>query len=205
MRVLLAQERADEVLAIFAHWLPAAEAAQRLGSLLEMVMLQALAFDAQGQNDIAMQTLTRALVLAEPEGYVRLFVDEGEPLRLLLVQTLASADWKATLVSPQALDHHLASYADKIMTAFARQPTPNSALEDNIVRKSPIQKLVEPLSQRELEVLRLTAAGLSNATIAAQLIVSVGTVKTHLKHIYGKLAVQSRTQAVAQARTLGLL
>ncbi len=208
VRILLAQDRADEVLALLARWLPAAEAAQRLGSLLEMFMLQALALRTKGQGDAAMQALTRAL--AEPEGYIRLFVDEGEPMRLLLL------DLRLTMAPPHVSDDRLAAYVDKIIAAFASQTAVSSDPADNTARNSQLAGAlwarnsqstipIEPLSLRELEVLRLTAAGLSNATIAAQLVVSVGTVKTHLKHIYGKLAVQSRTQAVAQARTLGLL
>lgn len=208
VRVLLAQDRADEVVTLLARWLPAAEAATRLGSMLEMFMLQALAFGAQGQIAAAMRALTRALALAEPEGYVRLFVDEGEPMYLLL-QTLAADDFHLTTMPPQAQVAHLAVYTNKIIAAFASQSAPKAARENHSATKAevqnPNQNLVEPLSQRELEVLHLIAAGLSNAAIAEQLMVSVGTVKTHLKHIYGKLAVQSRTQAVAQARTLRLL
>ena len=212
VRVLLAQDRVDEVLVRLAHWLPAAETAKRLGSMLEILMLQALALAARGQMDAATHTLTRALLLAEPEDYVRLFVDEGEPMRWLLMQTLASVDFQLTIISSKALDARLVMYVDKIVAAFASQPAPSSTPEADRTHKSQIanptaniQNLVEPLSQRELEVLRLIAAGFSNATIAEQLVVSVGTVKTHLKHIYGKLAVQSRTQAVAQARVIGLL
>ena len=209
VRVLLAQDRADEVVTLLARWLPAAEAAVRLGSILEMFILQALAFGAQGQMAGATQTLTRALALAEPEGYVRLFVDEGDAMRLLLLQALASDDFHLTTIPSQASVAHLAAYTNKIIAAFPGQPPPSAALEARSVTQvevqNPNQNLVEPLSQRELEVLRLIAAGLSNAAIAEQLMVSVGTVKTHLKHIYGKLAVQSRTQAVAQARTLRLL
>jgi len=209
VRVLLVQDRADEVVALLARWLPAAEATKRLGSMLEMLMLQALALWAQGQMEAATHTVTRALALAEPEGYVRLFVDEGEPMRLLLQQTLASDDFRLTTVPPRAPDARLAAYMNKIVAAFASQPATSSAVEDRSAIQVAIQNLnqnlVEPLSQRELEVLRLIAAGLSNATIAEQLMVSVGTVKTHLKHIYGKLSVQSRTHAVAQARAIGLL
>jgi len=194
VRVLLAQNRAEQVLALFAHWLPIVEAAQRLGSLLEMFMLQAMAFATEGQVDAAMRSLTRALTLAEPEGYIRLFVDEGELMRMQMAA-----------FEKQNLEPRLQAYVDKILAAFTRQPVTSIDLEDSRARKSEIQNLVEPLSQREREVLQLIAAGLSNTAIAEQLVVSVGTVKTHLKHIYGKLAVQSRTQAVAQARTLGLL
>ncbi|MCX6045938.1 MAG: LuxR C-terminal-related transcriptional regulator [Chloroflexi bacterium] len=194
VRVLLAQERVDEVLALLGRMLPSAEAVQRLGSMIEMLMLQAMTLGAKGQTDAAMQPLTRALALAEPEGYVRLFVDEGELMRLPMAA-----------LEKRDLAPRLRLYVDKLVTAFAPQPLPSTALANANMRKPAIQKLVEPLSQREREVLHLIAAGLSNTAIAEQLVVSVGTVKTHLKHIYGKLAVQSRTQAIAQARTLGLL
>lgn len=203
VRVLLAQGRADEVLTIFSHMRPISEVTQRRGSMLEMNMLEALALGAKGQLDAAMQLLTRTLMLAEAEGYIRLFVDEGEPMHRLLVAL------QATMVPAQSLDTHIVAYIDKLVAAFATPPASHAAVEDIIPYKAnpstKAQPLVEPLSHRELEVLHLIAAGLSNAAIATQLVVSVGTIKTHLKHIYGKLAVQSRTQAVAQARILDLL
>jgi LuxR family maltose regulon positive regulatory protein len=231
VRILLAQARAAEVLALLARWLPAAEAAQRMGSVIELCMLQAQALRLGGQSVAATQTLVRALALAEPEGYLRLFVDEGEPMRLLMVDFRA---WIVTQADTQE-QTQLLTYVDKLLQAF-EQPQPaedewQAAGQPAIVRLpvdsaqggelveahaevqtpklvlegSKPQNLIEPLTVRELEVLRLMAAGLSNAEIAKQLVVTVGTVKSHLKHIYGKLAVQSRTQAVAQARALGLL
>jgi LuxR family maltose regulon positive regulatory protein len=194
VRILLAQARTDEALALLAPWLPEAEATQRLGSVLEICLLQALALRMGGQTEAATHTLARALALAEPEGYLRLFVDEGEPMRMQI------AEFGMRNPEPR-----MRAYVDKIIAAFANQPPPSSAGEDSIAPKSQIPNLVEPFTDRELEVLRLITAGLSNAAIAGQLVVSVGTIKTHLKHIYGKLAVQSRTQAVAQARAMGLL
>ncbi len=201
VRILLAQAHIDEALARLARLLPAAEATQRLGSVLEICLLQALALRAGGQAEAATRPLAKALALAEPEGYIRLFVDEGEPMRMLIYDLQFTID-----------DSSFASYVDKIIAAFASQPPTSSAGENSLTRqveiqnpKSKIANLIEPLTDRELEVLRLMATGLSNAAIAEQLVVSVGTIKTHLKHMYGKLAVQSRTQAVAQARAMGLL
>jgi LuxR family maltose regulon positive regulatory protein len=132
--------------------------------------------------DQAVCTLGRALSVAEPEGFVRTFVDEGEPMARLLRQALVQG------IAP--------SYVNSLLTAFGEsaQPTPPAA-----------QALVEPLTERELEVLRLIAAGLSNREIAQELVVAVSTVKTHINHIYGKLAAKSRIQAVAKAQALGLL
>jgi LuxR family maltose regulon positive regulatory protein len=126
--------------------------------------------------------LERALSLAEPEGYVRTFVDEGEPMAQLLRRALSQG------IAPE--------YAARLLDAFGEPaaPLPPAA-----------QPLIEPLTDRELEVLRLIAAGLSNREIAHQLVVAVSTVKTHINHIYGKLDAKSRTHAVAQARALDLL
>lgn len=211
VRVLLVQARAGEAQSLLTQWLPAAEAAQRLGSIIEMNILQAQALRLDGQSAAARQMLAQALVLAEPAGYIRLFVDEDEPLRLLL------EDYRLQLAA-DSIGGRLPEYADILLAAF-EEPTPTAPQISPLLVSTQLStteslpshhpqpqrsKLVEPLTSRELEVLRLTAAGLSNAAIAAQLVVSVGTVKSHLKHIYGKLAVQSRTQAVARARALDL-
>ncbi len=193
VQVLLAQRRAAEALALLADWLPVADADQRQGSVVEMWVLQALALQIAGQSAAAQQTLGQTLVLAEPQGYIRLFVDQGEPMYLLL------SDLRMTIDNA-----NLQVYINKLLATFENPPiVPLEVKIENL--KPEIRNLIEPLTGRELEVLHLMAAGLSNAAIAEQLVVSVGTIKTHLKHIYGKLAVESRTQAVAQARTLGLL
>ena len=206
VRILLAQQRAQEALTLLAEWLPLVEAAQRQGTVIELYLLQALALGVDGQAAKARQTLLHALTLAEPEGYIRLFVDEGEALRLLLVEL---GVWLAEQGSTETTDM-LMAYHKRLLGAFA----PQTALPDEVSNamtekthhpQAKIQDLIEPLTDRERDVLRLIAAGLSNAAIAEALVVSVGTVKTHLKHIYGKLAVQSRTQAVARARTLDLV
>jgi LuxR family maltose regulon positive regulatory protein len=142
-------------------------------------------------------------VLAEPEGYVRLFVDEGLPMAALLQQVaeLSTAS----------------SYARKLLAAFpireaqgpGSMPTGHVVTEahmaDTSILAPPSSLLVEPLSPRELEVVRLLAAGASNREIGARLVISAGTVKAHLHHIYGKLDVHNRTEAAACARALGLV
>lgn len=209
VRVLLAQGRATEAVARLTAWRPVVEAAQRQGSVIELAMVQALALHLAGQLEQASATLAHALTLAAPEGYVRLFVDEGQPMYDALLNVRL---WLADQAdNAQAA---LRPYIDTLLTAFAYPITPSEASPSTVTSQiqnpklvlagSKIKNLIEPLTDREIEVMRLVAAGLSNAAIAEQLVVSIGTVKTHLKHIFGKLAVESRTQAVAQARALAL-
>ena len=141
-----------------------------------------MAFQAQGDTVQALGALEQALTLAEPEGYVRTFIDEGEPMAKLLRRALSEG------IAP--------SYVSRLLAAFGETAEPRSTVA---------QPLVEPLSERELEVLRLIAAGLSNAEIAEELFIAVSTVKSHINHIYGKLGATNRIQAVAQAQELGLL
>ncbi|MFO7631389.1 MAG: LuxR C-terminal-related transcriptional regulator [Caldilinea sp.] len=204
VRYLLAQTRTAEAIGVLARWLAVAEGAQRTGSMIEIRMLQAQALQLDGQPEAASETLLQALALAEPEGYIRLFVDEGQPLRRLLATCRLQTN-------PDASEGRLLAYIDTLLAAFD-QPVSPAASHLSTTEELPIgiahaaiANLVDPLTAREVEVLHLITAGLSNAAIAEQLVVSIGTVKSHLKHIYGKLAVESRTQAVAQARTLGLL
>ena len=152
-----------------------------------MLALQAVALGSQGEGVQAAAALQSALSLAAPEGYVRTFLDEGAPMAALL---------RAAAARGAAVE-----YVRKLLAAFGDEET-------TVAQRSPqgaASALVEPLSERELEVLRLIAVGLSNQEIAEQLITALSTVKKHINHIYGKLAVRSRTQAVARARELGLL
>jgi LuxR family maltose regulon positive regulatory protein len=181
-RLLIAQERLDETLALLESLLPIAERRNRPGMVIEIYLLQALAFQAQGNLDRAMAPLERALSLAEPEGYVRIFVDEGEPVARLLYLAAERG------IAPE--------YAGRLLAAFP-------ALEP--VAREQQAEMVEPLSERELDVLRLIAEGLSNQEIAQRLFVSLRTVKWHAGNIYGKLGVKNRMQAVAKARSLGIL
>jgi LuxR family maltose regulon positive regulatory protein len=169
----------------------AAERLGRLSSVIETWLLQALAYQAQGHLPQALSALTQALALTEPEGHLRLFIDEGPPLAELLF-----------LLKKQQITINQA-YLDKLLTAFTSSSLDEPAEIQN--PKSKIQNLVESLSDRELEILRLIAAGHSNEEIAQTLIIALGTVKKHVNNIYGKLGVHSRTQALVRARELELL
>ncbi|MFN2183665.1 MAG: LuxR C-terminal-related transcriptional regulator [Anaerolineae bacterium] len=181
-RVLIAQGRPDQALLFLARLLTVAEPMGRIGRVIQILSLQALAHQAQGDEAQALVALRRALSLAEPEGYVRSFVDEGEQMARLLRHAVARG------LTPEYSNRLLAAFGD------SSQATPLA-----------VQGLVEPLTEREMEVLRLVAAGLSNREIAHELVVAVSTVKSHINHLYGKLEVKNRTQAVARGRELELL
>ncbi len=168
-----------------------AQAADRGWTVIQTLVLTALAHNALGQQVEAGAALERALNLALPGGYVRLFIDEGEPMRRLLAEVARSG----------ALNSVLQAYAARLLEAFSAE----SAQPVAPARAPAGSGLIEPLSARELEVLRLLAEGQSNREIAASLVISVGTVKSHINHILGKLAAHSRTQAIAHARTLELV
>jgi LuxR family maltose regulon positive regulatory protein len=135
-------------------------------------------------------SLERALTLAEPEGYVRIFVDEGLPMARLLSEAAAHG------VKPD--------YIGKLLAEFEAEKQ-KSEDKSYLPSVSPAQPLIEPLSQRELEVLQLIAQGLSNREIGERLFLALDTIKGHNRRIYDKLQVQSRTEAIARARELGLL
>jgi LuxR family maltose regulon positive regulatory protein len=202
-RVYVASDQPGEALTILQPPLEAAEKRGRTGSLIRLLAVQALALAAQGERESAAQALGRALTLAEPEGYVRTFVDEGEPMRMLM----ADCRWqmaKSAHRAPGTSWSKMPDYLDRLMAAFGQPPATSQSTTMSHL-PSAIGQMVEPLSERELEVLHLIAEGLANQEIAQRLFLSVPTVKWHTTHIYGKLGVQNRTQAVAQARVLGLL
>jgi LuxR family maltose regulon positive regulatory protein len=171
----------DQALELLSRLLEAAEAAGAVGFSIHALVSQAMALQAQGRMDPALAALERAMTLAEPEGYVRTFIDEGEPMGRLLEQAAARGI---------ALD-----YVSNLL----------AALESDLAARRGIPHLLEPLSEREMEVLRLLATGLANKEIAQTLFIAVGTVKQHLKSVYGKLEVHNRTEAASRARDLGLL
>jgi len=193
-RALIALGRGGEAVALLERLRAQAEASGRVGSAIELLALQALALGAAGQVATARATLAQALRLAAPEGYVRVFLDEGEEMVKELRELTELGELKG--------------YVEGLLAA-ASHPTshpPGSVGSPSCLSSArPVSSLAEPLSDRELEVLRLVAAGRSNHEVAQVLIVSPNTVKTHLKNIYAKLGAHSRTQALARARELGLL
>ncbi len=195
-RVLIARGEPEAALPLLDRLRAAAEAAARWDSVLEVLVLQAPAQQAAGNAGDALASLERALALAEPEGYVRRFVDEGAPLAALLTRVLGGR----YPARRDPLPAPLSAYAERLLAACATtppgpgQPAPAAG-----------PALPERLTAREREVLALIAAGLSNPEIAARLFITVGTVKSYVNSIFAKLAVTSRTQAVARARTLRLL
>lgn len=189
-RVLIAQNRSDAALRLLTRHRQKANGQGRMWNEIEVLALQAVALQAQGDIEQAVTILERVLSLAEPEGYIRTFVDEGESMARLL-HIAASRD-----IAPQ--------YVAKLLAAFEetdesmRRPKPSADLPTP-------QSFVEPLSERELDLLHLLAQGLTNRQISERLFITVGTVKVHLSNIYGKLNVHNRTQAVTQARELNML
>ena len=190
-RVLHARGRLDEALGLLEEPREVAEASGTTGALIEILALQALVLWARGRKGLAVDTLSRALALAEPEGFVRTIVDEGPAMADLLSATLEIRRSGRS----DATDRVSTRYLAKLLAAIARETAEPGADE----------RLPEPPSERELEVLALIAAGESNGEIAGKLFVSVSTVKTHINNLYRKLEVRSRTQAIARAREKGLL
>jgi len=180
-RLQMAQGRFDDALRTVTRLLGAAEARGWTRAMVEILVLQALSLQGLGQTPQAMIALARALSLAEPQGYVRLFVDEAAPMVRLLQEARSRG------LAP--------TYVDALLAACGAT---GMAVGDGAA-------LVEPLSARELELLGFLAAGLSTSEIAAQLFITTGTARNHLKSIYGKLDVHSRLQAVERARALNLL
>jgi LuxR family transcriptional regulator, maltose regulon positive regulatory protein len=187
-RVLMARSRLDgdarsmrDALGLLERLLSAAELAARGRSVIEVLVLQALAHQSNGDVPAALRSLERALTLAQPEGYVRIFVDEGPPM--------------AALLETAARGRIAAAYARHLLGRFGR------AEDEGRVT----QALVEPLSERELEVLRLLASDLDGPDIARELVVALSTIRSHTKSIYAKLGVNNRRAAVRRGEQLGLL
>lgn len=181
LRLLLTQGDYDVALTLSQRLLQQAEAAQRMGRVLEVLVLQALIFQGKTDIDQALSVLQRALSLAQPEGYMRIFLDEGEPMLKLLY-----------LAKSRRIG---SGYAADLLSE-----TGEAAEMEN----SPTQLLIEPLTMRELEVLKLIEAGCSNHEIAAKLVISITTVKRHISNVYAKLGVKSRTQAIPLGKELRL-
>jgi LuxR family maltose regulon positive regulatory protein len=178
-RLLLATEQIDEASHLLARLLDAAQAGQRGGSVIELLVLTAVAQQRAGTADAALDTLRRAVALAEPEGYLAVFADEGEPMRRLLA-ALAKRDGTN-------------AYLRRVQAAAGGAPRASTS------------GVIDPLSDRELDVLRLLGSDLGGPEIARELFISLNTLRTHTKNVYAKLSVTSRREAVRRGAELGLL
>jgi LuxR family maltose regulon positive regulatory protein len=186
-RVFIEQQKWDEALRLLDRPAQEAEAGGRFGRLIEILALQAIARRLQGDTVQALSALEKALTIGEPEGYARVFVDLGAPMATLLQQAAARG------VAPDYVSGLLVAFGTEGEKTFRTPLRPESAA------------LVEPLTERELDVLHFLGEGYSNQRIATALVVTLNTVKKHTSGIYGKLGVHSRTQAVVRAQELGLL
>lgn len=198
-RVLLAQQHPGPALALLERWRVLALTQGRTGSLIALHVLAALAHAAQGDEPAALAALAQALTLAAPEGYIRVFVDEGAPLGALLRELMVGRR-----LEQLAGAHTVAGqFLTRLAAAFDRHGTPVLLRARRGAVTMP--GLVEPLSAREQEVLALLATGNPNRAIAEQLVITLDTVKRHVSHVFNKLGVANRTQAATRARQLGLL
>jgi LuxR family transcriptional regulator, maltose regulon positive regulatory protein len=196
VRVLLAQARPGPALALLDRLHAAAAAQDRTGSLIEIGALRALGLGASGDADRAVDALAEALTLACPQGYVRVFADEGSPMAALLARLIA-----AQRSGGAAAQVPLGCLA-RLQRALG---APDTGPEAGRGGGTAVPDLAEPLTSRELEVLQMLAAGRSNQAIAGQLVVTLDTVKKHVSHVLGKLGAANRTEAVARARELSLI
>jgi len=190
-RVFIAQNKPDDAIRLLSRLEESARSGGRQGRLIEIMLLKALALQAAGDTAQADIALTKSLALAEPEGYLRIFLDEGRPMQVLLAQWLAHASagpWR--------------DYTIRLLSRYDAEPHVVTAAQE---KAFPAGDLVDPLTPRELDVLRLLATGLSNRQIAEKLVLSEGTVKFYVHAIMEKLEVRNRTQAILIARERNLV
>jgi LuxR family maltose regulon positive regulatory protein len=190
-RVHRCRGQAGLALAVLDQIEPATEAAGRFGRIIEISLLKALALQAQGCTSAALVKLVRSLELAEPERYVRIYLDEGASVAALL----------ETLCQSQGIPSHLQRYAQGLLEAL------DSSSREVVEPEIPVStsRMVEPLTRRERQVLHLMLAGLSGPEIAEELVIANSTVKSHIKSIYGKLGAHSRYEALERAKALKLV
>jgi len=182
-RVYIFQGEFDKGLKLLSQLETSAQEGGREGRLIKILILQALILHTKGDADEAFSSIEKALALAEPEGYVRTFIDEGPPMQRLLTQWASRGEFS-----------HLKVFASQLAAQF-----------DGQAKTTDQGMLIEPLTPREIEVLTLVALGKTNKAISVELVVSPGTVKAHTSSIYRKLDVSNRTEAVARARELDIL
>jgi LuxR family maltose regulon positive regulatory protein len=195
-RVLLAENRPGPALGLLERLHAAAAAQGRAGSVIEIQALQALALAAAGEKDAAVDALARVLILGCPQGYVRVFADEGAPMAALLARLVAAQ--KTGQVAASGVPFGCLA---QVLRAFGGKDAAPGARRAAAV----VPGLVEQLTAREREILVLLAAGMPNPRIAEELVVSLDTVKKHVSHVLGKLGAANRTEAVTRGRQLGLI
>jgi LuxR family maltose regulon positive regulatory protein len=188
IRLLIAQNKFKEAFSLAARILHISQETGNKRAELESLILLSIIQFGDGIADVALEKLQEALKMAEPEGFIRIFVDEGPRMARLLYEALEKD------IGP--------NYVRKLLAAFPE----TEPEKDTVIQQLPSDGIwIEPLSDRELEVLQLIADGISRPEIASQLVISLNTVKTHTRNIYSKLGVNNQMQAVGKARGLGLL
>jgi LuxR family maltose regulon positive regulatory protein len=209
VRVLLAQQKATQALSVLSHFREQLDRPGNIATMIHYLALLVLALHRAGKSEQARAVAARLLALTEPEGYLRVYLDLGEPMKQVLLGLLSSSQEQThrTVV----LSH---SFMVKLLAAFEQEEAQRSAAtampqSQTRTELSPVPTasatLMERLSKREQEVLRLLAAGATNQEIARSLIIQLSTVKKHVSNLLGKLGVKRRTQAIARARALSLL
>jgi LuxR family maltose regulon positive regulatory protein len=202
-RVLLAQNEPGPALTLLDRLLDATASQERTGSIIEIQALRAIALGARGDGTSALGALTEALTLARRHGHVRVFADEGTPMRALLTRLSAARPDSGQQRAAGRIDP---GYLAEILRACGQPDAVPSPQRRVVAAPHGLARpLTEPLTARELEVLRLLAAGRSNQRIARDLFLALDTVKKHVTHILGKLGAANRTEAAARARQLGLI
>jgi LuxR family maltose regulon positive regulatory protein len=195
-RVLLARHDPGRALGLLERLDALAQSQGRKGSLIQIRALRSLASQSAGDHQSALALLAQALALARPPGYIRVFADEGPPMAALLRSLIGARQRGRVAATPRPGREHL----HQVVQAF--EPVPSGRVGSPALTAT---GLIEPLTDRELEVLRLLAAGRRNRDIAQELVVTLETVKKHTSHIFDKLGATNRTEAVAHARRLGLI
>ena len=196
IRIRMEQENLDEALRLLRQLQPLVEVGMRKTSFIKLFVLRVLILQKKGEKIELLDGLERVLTLAEPEGFIRSFIDEGEPMQNVLrdYQRLIKKKIDDGLKDGNSL--RLLTYTDQLLAAF-----PPSKSSEELKHGD----LPEPLSEREIEILQMIASGRTNQEIAESLVIALSTVKSHINHLYGKLGTNRRTEAVAIARELGLL
>jgi LuxR family maltose regulon positive regulatory protein len=194
-QVLIAQGKTADVFPLLEPLLQATDESGWAALSLELLLLKSIALHVEGHEVQALDTLQQALSLGKPSGFVRVFIEKGAPLAHLL----------ASFLRQRAIPDELRSYAQDLLDALVPEGYAPPKVAPAAPQGMPSAELSEPLTDREFEVLRLIARGLSNRMIADRLVIAVSTVKTHINNIYRKLDVSNRTQAAARAADLGLL